>query len=800
MNKKLVPCTRRGILSLSSSVFDPFGLTAPYALTPKCILQELCKNNMQWDDTISGHLLSKWNEWISELHLLDDLKINRCYKTETLGMITSCQLHHFADASETGYGMVTYMRLADEQGNIHVSFVLGKARVAPLKKITIPRMELTAATALVRLNAMLVRELDYTIDDSFYWTDSTSVLRYIENQTCRFQTFVANRLSVIHEASKVEQWRYINTRINPADHASRGMSMKKLLQTPQWIHGPDFLWNVPERWPQEMVPMNKDMRDDPEVKCTNVTVCSENQTGLDKLIDYYSDWHKLRKAVAWIMIVMIAIKAAVENKKSEDRKEDSEEKNTKSLLQEREGKAFTDHPTNLSVEDVNNAEMMLIKHVQRKYFAHEIQILKGHASKSKLKRTSKLFKLDPILQDDVIRVGGRLHKSDLTYEAKHQIILPKTSRVSELILRKTHEQVGHLGKNAILSVVRQVYWIIGANALIKSMISKCVICRKYQETPASQKMASLPTERVTAHQAPFSNVGVDYFGPFEIKEGRKYVKRWGVLFSCMTTRAVHLEIAASLDTDSCISAVRRLIARRGPVSYIRSDNGTNFVGAERQLREEFSKLDTFRVKNALLSHKITWEFNPPAASHFGGMWERIIRMIRKIMYSLLHSQIIHLNSEGLHTLFCEIEAILNGRPISEMSNSPNDLEALTPNHLILQRGGENLPPGIFGMNDNFSKRRWRQLQYLADGFWKRWIREYLPLLQEKQKWNIQKRNLAVNDLVLVVDNKPRNAWSLARILEVIKDKKGFVRIVKLKTQSGVILRPISKLCVVLETD
>ncbi|XP_041372870.1 uncharacterized protein LOC121386137 [Gigantopelta aegis] len=357
-----------------------------------------------------------------------------------------------------------------------------------------------------------------------------------------------------------------------------------------------------------------------------------------------------------------------------------------------------------------------------------------------------------------------------------------------------------MGKNFMLASLRQQYWLLGASTAIKRIISKCVTCRRYQAPVAEQQMASLPVDRLNAAEPPFSRVGMDFFGPFEVKRGRSTVKRYGVLFTCLAIRAVHLEVAHSLDTDSCINAIRRFVARRGIVKSIQSDNGTNLVGAEREMREEIKKWNMQNINRALQQRSISWSFNPPTASHFGGVWERLIRVVRKILYSLLREQNVYLDDESLHTLFCEVEAVINGRPITEGPNSPNDLDVLTPNHLLLLRAGEHIPPGLFHNSDNYAKRRWRQVQYLADIFWKRWIREYLPLLQKRQKWMYSKRNLAVGDIVLIIDTTPRNSWALGRVLEVVKDKKGLVRVVKLKTKSSTLTRPITKLCLLVESD
>ena len=267
----------------------------------------------------------------------------------------------------------------------------------------------------------------------------------------------------------------------------------------------------------------------------------------------------------------------------------------------------------------------------------------------------------------------------------------------------------------------------------------------------------------------------------------------------ITSRAVHIEVANSLDTDSCLNALRRFICRRGQVKRIRSDNGTNFVGAQRELKEALAKMNQQRIQGALLQKGIQWSFNPPGASHHGGVWERLIKSVRQVLHAVLKQQT--LDDEGLRTLLCEVEAILNSRPITTVSNDPQDLEPLTPNHILLWNTKPILPPGVFDKNDLYVRRRWKQVQYMSDLFWKRWCQEYLPLMQERQKWCKRRRSFTPGDVVMIVDPcAPRGSWILGRVLEVMADSKGLVRAVKVKTQTNVLERPITKICLLLECE
>lgn len=225
----------------------------------------------------------------------------------------------------------------------------------------------------------------------------------------------------------------------------------------------------------------------------------------------------------------------------------------------------------------------------------------------------------------------------------------------------------------MLHRLRQKYWIINANSAARKILSQCTVCRRYRGKLGEQKMSDLPEERVVPDNAPFTNAGVDYFGPLNVR--RTVLNRYGVIFTCMSSRAIHLEVAHSLDTDSCINAVHRFVCRRGPVTSIRSDNGTNFVGAKKELRQALAALNHSKIEKTFVQEGVTWSFNTPAASHQGGVWERLIRSVRSVLTSVVGHQL--LDEEGLQTLFCEVEAILNDRPITKVSEDPNDSEALT---------------------------------------------------------------------------------------------------------------------------
>lgn len=408
----------------------------------------------------------------------------------------------------------------------------------------------------------------------------------------------------------------------------------------------------------------------------------------------------------------------------------------------------------LTPENLDEAEKSIIRYEQQRYFDLELTLLREGKP---IKPGSSIYKLDPIIDEGILRIGGRLSKAAMRVSLKNPMILPKDSHISKLILRDIHQRVGHSGRNHMLSQLGQRFWLPSANSSARKIIKSCVFCRRMQAKVGEQKMADLPEEHVAPNIPPFSHVGIDYFGPIEVKRGRSHVKRWGVILTCLASRAIHLEVANTLDTDSCINAIRRFLCRRGPVLTIRTDCGTNFVGAQKELETTLNQINNHKIQETLLSNHVKWIFNPPYAAHFGGAWERLIGIVKKVLLSVLKQQT--LDDDMLQTALCEVECILNDRPITTVSGDPKDLEPLTPNHLLQLKSKPLLPPGLFSKDDLYARKRWKQLQYLADLFWQRWTTEYLSLMHQRQKWANIKRNFKVNDIVVIVDHTaPRNSW------------------------------------------
>ena len=450
----------------------------------------------------------------------------------------------------------------------------------------------------------------------------------------------------------------------------------------------------------------------------------------------------------------------------------------------------TNNGSVISMGELRQAELVVWKKVQEEEYGSEIKSLLK--KKPSVKKSSSIRRLRPQLKDGLLRVGGRLTHASVSESQTHPIILPAKSPLVRKMVVWTHEIHGHCGQNHLMAILRKKYWIVHGNSVARSVISKCFTCRRLSCKPINQLMADLPADRVCPGDPPFTNTGADCFGPFLVRHGRSRVKRWGAIFTCLTTRAIHLEVLDSMDQDSFVNAIRRFVARRGPVQRIWSDNGSNLIAADRELREALENFEPDEIAQTLSAKGIEWHFNPPHASHFGGVWERLIRSVRRALGATCLQQVT--TDDTLLTLFCETESIVNGRPLTKVNDDPDSPAPLTPSMLLTLKGSAG-PFTETDKKDLFVRRRWRHAQYLADQFWRRWVREYRPLLQERQKWSERRRDVHVGDIVLTLDERlPRGSWPLGRVVETIQDSDGRVRQAKVKTENGVYLRPVHKMC------
>ncbi|KAK3700060.1 hypothetical protein QZH41_004360 [Actinostola sp. cb2023] len=501
---KRKPRTRRGILSVSYSLFDPLGFIAPYIMKAKLILQMLSRKGIGWDDPLAEEDSVQWSRWLEDISKLEEIKIERCFKPKGFGKIKLVELHIFSDASRVGYAAVAFLRLVDDRSRIHCAFIMGKARLAPLREISIPRLELTAAVISVKLSKAIREQLDWTVQRVYYWTDSSSVLKCINNTTKRFHTFESNRLTLIHDGSIPSEWRYVNREDNPADDGSKGLKLDNAIKDDRWLKGPRFLWEDENCWPKMIeIPVMSD--DDVEIRKEIQIYTSTVQTSvLTDLILYYSSWWRLKKAVAWLLRCKEHLRVKVQLKGKGDVVDNAS--------------VIVRTSRDLTVEELRNAERLILAHVQLVSFPEVVEALstKKSSDERSTKRTlqrvgASIYQLNPTWdsKERLLRVGGRLVEAPVDDEFKHPIILPYRHPVTDLIIEHYHITVGHMGQESVLSSLREKFWIVKGRSAVRRVNRKCIDCQKRKAKPGEQYMANLPQIRLTPDKPPFTYVGVD---------------------------------------------------------------------------------------------------------------------------------------------------------------------------------------------------------------------------------------------------------------------------------------------------
>ena len=360
-------------------------------------------------------------------------------------------------------------------------------------------------------------------------------------------------------------------------------------------------------------------------------------------------------------------------------------------------------------------------------------------------------------------VGGRLQKAQvIPYRARHPKIIDSRHELAQLIIDEMHRSYYHPPTEYLLNQMRREYWIIHGRQAVRSAKFKCNYCYRQTLKPLEQKMGNQPECRLEVGMV-FRNTGVDFFGPMLVKEKRSEVKVYGCLFVCMGRRPCHLELVDDLSTDHFIMALKKLIARRGRPQRMFSDNGTNFVRANNELRKCLKQLDEQRIQTFCAPKEIDWNFQPPSAQHFGGAWERLVQCAKKALKAVLKDRVVP--KETLRNSLVETEGILNSRPITHVSSDAGDVEALTPNHLLLLRANPNYEDAVVTDREVNSSKLWRQFQALANFFWRRFTKEYLTSLTERKEWKEKRQNLKVGDVVLISEpNQPRGTWPLGRVV------------------------------------
>ncbi|XP_062533250.1 uncharacterized protein LOC134202211 [Armigeres subalbatus] len=708
--------TKRQVLRCVMTLFDPSGLLSPFLIHGKVLIQDIWREGTEWDEQVSTNVFAKWQRWVQMIEYISGVRIPRCYfHHANHKTYHNSELHVFVDASEVAYSCAIYLRtLSSEMGPL-CCLIAAKSKVAPLKPWSIPRLELQGCVLGVRWSKFVRENHGIPVSKMVFWTDSRTALAWIMADPRSFRQFVSFRVGEILEHTTASEWRWVPSKSNPADEATKWGSGPYFDPNSKWFHGPDFLRLPEEEWPHPKEPV---MVTTEEMRASILHHCS-----FEPVIDFdrFSSWDRLLRATAFALRFV---------------------RNTTKMHLKYTGQ--------LQQSELRAAETTICKLVQYDSYPDEIAALSNkvpnETGQEAIGKHSSIYRLMPIMDDNgLLRERGRIGAAaDIGYNVCHPIILPRNHHITELLVRRYHERYRHGNTETVVNEIRQLYSISRLRLVVKRVSRECTFCKIRRAKPAIPPMAPLPPDRLAHHERAFTYTGVDYFGPLLVKLGRSNVKRWVALFTCLTVRAVHLEVAYTLSTESCISCVRRFVGRRGPPAEFFSDNGTNFQGADRVLRHQISQglSDTFTSTNT------KWNFIPPGAPHMGGAWERLVKSVKTAMTMAYSEE--KLDDEGLQTLVVEAERMVNSRPLTYLPLESEESEALTPNHFLV---------------------------WSSSG----------------PKWFDETRSLEPGDLVMVAEPTKRNGWERGRIIRMISNPDGRHRQAVVQIGQKSVVRPVSRL-------
>lgn len=734
--------TKRDIMSAAHRVFDPIGIVSPVTVCPKLLLKELWEMKLDWDDEVPDHIKTQFINWVKELKYLEDIKVPRW-----LGFsdVRNVSVHTFTDASENSYAAAVFVRIETQYG-VKVQLVHSKTRVSPVKKITIPRLELLAATIGSRLFNS-VRDLFPENCTVCFWTDSTTVIAWLKRNE-HWAVFVANRVKEISKLTPIDHWNHVPGVKNPADLPSRGCLGRKLVDI-RWWEGPDWLYLPEEEWPKHSIEYNEKHISE-EKRKTTVSMVNKSMSS-DWYYKYFSNYEKLIRMFAWVT-------RFVKNCRTKHNND------------------FIKETGVLSTEEIRLAEENVCKLVQQESFLGV--------------KDPSIATLEPFEdQRGVIRLRTKISNRSDSLDFRFPILLPKSHPVVTRLIRSIHENECHVGVKGLLAILRERFWIIGGRQTLKSVVTTCVTCKRYDSRRIETPATPLPVDRVR-DAAAFEVVGVDLTGPVYLKDGQK---AWICLFTCAVVRAIHLELVQSLSTEDFLMALRRFIARRGRPVRIYSDQGTNFIGCANL----FQKIEWDAVIKYCNLKRISWKFNPPTAAWWGGWWERLIGITKRLLRRVIKKSV--LTYQEMETVLCDCESVVNSRPLTYISEGDSEPTSITPS-LFIQDIRESGMPELEVIECTDLRKKLQHRAKVKQDFRERFRSEYLGLLQSRTK-NVKNRDIKIGDIVMIGnDNSKRMDWPMGRVIGAFPGKDGKTRLVRVKTATGECMRPVQRLYPLLEND
>lgn len=806
--------TKRTILSQISQLFDPNGYVSPAMIVGKILMQEIWAAKIDWDEPVPKPIKERWNKFWSQLSALESIKIPRWVG---MGEGVGLQLHGFADSSVQAYGCNIVLRAVYPDGKITCHLLASKSRVAPLKTVTIPRLELAAAELLSQLMSIVRESMELMHIPYFLWTDNTIALHWIAKPIHTLKLYVANRVKKIQELTDTTRWNHIRTHENPADLISRGTSAHDLVKNHLWWHGPEWLRQPEESWPKpiELKNLQQPSEVAMEIKIhvsatskSELEIFVHNHPKKVRLFDYTKNLGEIKRILTYVnRFVANCRKGYAQKPKTAITSDELR----------RDVRKYVPFPT--KVEE-STALKTFIKREQQIAYPTECAHFRkyGNNHPKLFPEKSKLMSLNPFVDNDgLIRVGGRIDKAELPYDTCHPVIVPPYSRLSKALILEAHRKTNHGGTQMMIQYIRANFWISRLRVEIKNATLRCTECTRHRKKPAVQQMGDLPADRLTPYMG-FEVAGVDYAGPFLLKEtykrGAPTRKCWIALFVCMCTRAVHLDVVDDLTSAAFISCYERFVTTRGPCTHMYSDNGTSFVGAYKEIKEAFEKFRSPENIECLNRRGTRWTFMSPASPFRGGIYEAVVKSTKHHLTRVIGS---HIYTYGDYlTLLKKIEACLNSRPLYAPTDDPMDEPVITPGHLLAGRQLVCPPPINAPHKSNFSVQRIRnEQQKMLDSFWHSWRADFLSSMRmmNRQKWAKVEENVKIGQVAVIVDdNLPPSLWLIGRIVELQTSADGLVRTVVLevasKKHSGSnyvkkttkLTRPVQKICILPTED
>ena len=816
---EIIKWTKVACLSQAHKLFDPLGFAIPIILESKLILRDVFIAHPEWKDELDPPELERWKKWLVNLPLMSELRFNRVLKPGLPETFDSVQLHVYADASKEAFAAVAYIRVEYNNGNdVYTNFVHAKSSLAPKKPVrTIPKLELMAIELAARLAIHCAEPLKIATKDIVLWSDSKTALQWLNMDINSLQVLCHNYCKKTVELVPLEQIKWVPGLQNPADVATRSHTVPELTERLDlWTLGASFLKSDKSHWPilQELEKTEEVLQ---EVKKEFKLFASSFV--ISKLEDSRKDFFQLKWFYTFDRIKRIFSYVVRFLRKTTERI-NLRRRGKIPLPLSRPPIVVVNVVKHMNIiptrRDLVEAECRIIYIHQQTYFAKEINYI---SKRNGLQLSNKLAKLGPVLVPHqgeqlspnagklkFLRLGGRVKYADhLQHGTRFPLVLFDDCDLTRKIIQHYHGKVlKHTGGIKCLTCeLHRSYWIAGSLNSIKRVLRECEKCRKARPRPMTQKMAPLPNFRIPGANekavTPFQCTALDAAGPWVTSQlrGQKRTKRWLLIFRCTLYGAVHLEMLWKMDTDSFLMALDRFTSQHRIPERIICDNGTNFVGGCNELSKMWDEIDQTSVMLERLN--IIWDFSPPEAPWFNGLSERMVGAAKNSLKTALPEL---LTDEVLETTFKSVQGMLNNRPIAYNGGDPKDLESLTPNHFLMSG---NIASDLAPLVDTSPsmEKRFRFLVSLKDKFWRRFVHELVPILRATNKWRSEKPAIAVDDIVVVLDeegNRLQNRFPLGRIISINFGKDGLPRRALVRMQKGDKSVALNRLSIVLPAN